>query len=141
MPDTDVKPLNWKPEPNIGYKVTRRADGGMQYVFTALDPHTIQHWREFSLEHLLDSDRLTRNLYDLRQVKQVPKEAIQVALELGDDPSARNIRLAVVVANEVVRKAIEEIALLTSPGGVEVEIFTTVDEAETWLDRPLTLLR
>lgn len=141
MSEAEIKPLNWKPEPDIGYTVTRRPDGGMYYVFTDVSPRTIKHWREFSIEHLLDSDRLTRNLYDLRQVEQVPREAVQVALELGNDPAARNIRLAVVVANEVVRKAIEEIALLTSPGGVEIAIFTAILEAEAWLDRPLTLLR
>ena len=141
MPESDVKPLNWKPDPDIGYTVTRREDGGMHYVFTSLDPQTIRHWRDFSLEHLLESDRLTRNLYDLRQVSDIPKEAIQVALELGDDPSARNIRLAVVVANDAVRKAIEGISLLVEPGGAEIAIFTTVDESEAWLERPLTLLR
>jgi hypothetical protein len=141
MPETDIKPLNWTPDPDIGYTVTRREDGGMHYVFTDMNSHTIRHWREFSLEHLLDSDRLTRNLYDLRQVNEIPKEAIQAALEVGDDPSARNIRLAVVVANDAVRRAIEDISLLIEPGGAEIEIFTTVDEAETWLDRPLTLLR
>jgi len=141
MSETDIKPLNWKADPDIGYTVTRRPDGGMNYIFTDLSPRTIKHWREFSIQHLLDSDRLTRNLYDLRQVAKVPHEAVQVALELGEDPAARNIRLAVVVANDDVRKAIEEIALLASPGGVDVEIFTSLTAAETWLNRPLTLLR
>jgi hypothetical protein len=140
MSDAELKPLKWTPEPNIGYTVTRRSDGGMQYVFTDLSLATIKHWREFSLGHLLDSDRLTRNLYDLRQISDIPKEAIQAAVELGNDPSARNIRLAVVVANESVRSAIEEIGSLTSPGGVEMQVFTNIDEAEAWLDRPLTLL-
>jgi len=140
MPEENLKPLKWKPDPNIGYTVSRRPDGGMHYVFSDLTPATVKHWREFSIEHLLDSDRLTRNLYDLRQIQEVPLEAIQVALELGSDPSARNIRLAVVVASPAVRQAIEQIELLADPGGVEIEIFTNVQEADSWLDRPLTLL-
>lgn len=140
MSDQNLKPLNWKPKAGIGYSVNRRKDGGMHYIFTDLNPATINHWREFSLSHLLDSDRLTRNLYDLQQVKEIPKEAINVALELGNDPSARNIRLAVVVANEKVQSAIEDIAALVEPGGVEMAVFTSVKEAELWLDRPLTLL-
>jgi hypothetical protein len=140
MSDSELKPLKWTPEPNIGYTVTRRPDGGMQYVFTDLSLATIKHWREFSLNHLLDSDRLTRNLYDLRQISDIPKEANQAAVELGNDPSARNIRLAVIVANESVRSAIEEIGSLTSPGGVEIKVFSDIDQAEAWLNRPLTLL-
>ncbi|MDD2695094.1 MAG: hypothetical protein PHS96_06045 [Anaerolineales bacterium] len=138
--EAEVKPLKWKPGPNIGYTVHRRPDGGMHYVFTDLSEATLKHWREFSLEHLLESDRLTRNLYDLRQIAQVPAEAVQYAVELGNDPSVRNIRLAVVVANEAVRQAIEEIDALTPPGNLEVGIFTDLVEAEAWLNRPLTLL-
>lgn len=138
--EAEVKPLKWKPGANIGYTVQRRPDGGMHYVFTDLSDATLKHWREFALEHLLDSDRLTRNLYDLRQIKEIPAEAIQYAIELSNDPSVRNIRLAVVVANETVRAAIEEIDALAPPGNLEVSIFTDLSEAETWLNRPLTLL-
>lgn len=141
MSTTDIKPLNWQPAPGVGYTVTRRPDGGMHFVFRDLDKKTLQHWREFSLQHLLDSDRLTRNLYDLRQVRDWPQGAVQYALEVKQDPSVRNIRLAVVVASEAVRQAIEEIAATTSaPGGVDLAIFTDVDEAEAWLARPLTQL-
>jgi hypothetical protein len=140
MSEEEPKPLKWKADPTIGYRVARRADGGMQYEFTDLSPATIKHWREFSLEHLLDSDRLTRNLYDLRQVKEVPPEAIRAAMELANDPSARNIRLAVVVANQAVRTAIEQIDLLSPPSSIEIEIFTDLSAAEAWLNRPLTLL-
>jgi hypothetical protein len=45
-----------------------------------------------------------------------------------------------VVANEPVRDAVEEIAALANPRGLEIGIFTDIEEAETWLDRPLTLL-
>jgi hypothetical protein len=141
MSEAELKPLNWKADPNIGYTVRRRPDGGMHYTFTEADHATLEHWREFSLQHLLESDRLTRNLYDLRQVAKVPREAIEYAVEVGNDPSTRNIRLAVVVANDVVRGAIEEIAASFNPGGVEIAIFTKMNEAEAWLDRPLTLLR
>ncbi len=140
MTETDIKPLNWKPDPQIGYSVTRREDGGMAYVFTDVKPATIQHWREFALEHLINSDRLTRNLYDLRLVPEVPEQAIQYAIEVNSDPSTRNIRLAVVVASEAVRQALEKIEALTTPGGVDLAIFSNIDEAEAWLDRPLTLL-
>jgi hypothetical protein len=140
MSDVEMKPLNWTPAPDVGYTVTRRADGGMHYTFTDTKHATLEHWRAFALEHLMDSDRLTRNLYDLRQVNEISEEAIQYAIEVGSDPSARNIRLAVLVANEAVRDAIREVAALAPPGGVELGIFLDPEEAETWLDRPLTLL-
>ncbi|MEW5869651.1 MAG: hypothetical protein AB1894_10275 [Chloroflexota bacterium] len=138
MSSADLKPLKWVPTPGIGYTVTRRADGGMNVVFSDISHKTLEHWREFALEHLLDSDRLTRNLYDLRQVESLPHEAVQYALEVNTDPSVRNIRLAVVVANAQVREMIEQIAALSSPGGVEMAIFSEIGEAEAWLARPLT---
>jgi hypothetical protein len=138
MSDTNLKPLNWTPNPNIGYTVHRRSDGGMHYTFTDISKETLAHWREFSLEHLMDSDRLTRNLYDLRQIPEVPTDATNIVLELAGDPSARNIRLAVVVANEKMRKAMDEIAALISPGGLAMKIFIDVEEADHWLNRPLT---
>ena len=139
MSDEAIKPLNWKPAPNIGYTVERRPDGGMHLTITDLSLATLIHWREFSLKHLYNSDRLTRNLYDLRQVQFIPEEAIRYAIEVNNDPAARNIHLAVVVGNEAVRQAIQQIADLTnSPGGVEMAIFTDLDEANDWLDRPLT---
>ncbi len=100
MSDEVLKPLNWNPVPGIGYTVARRPDGGMHFVFTDASPMTLEHWREFSLEHLYDSDRLTRNLYDLSQLEDLPEQAIQYAVEVNNDPSSRNIRLAV-VANDL----------------------------------------
>ena len=140
MSESDIKPLNWKPAANIGYTVVRRADGGMHFTFTNTTKATLEHWREFSLDHLLDSDRLTRNLYDLRQLSDVSDDAVKYAIELNNDPSVRNIRLAVVATHEKVREAMKEVATLTTPGGVEMGLFTTIEEAEAWLDRPLTLL-
>ena len=139
MTQTEYKPLNWKPVPGIGYTVTRRPDGGMHYVFTDLDRATLEHWRDFALEHLYDSDRLTRNLYDLRQVKEIPEEAIHFAVEANSDPAARNIRLAVVVASPAVKEAVEAIAAQTTVpgGGANIKLFTNLDEAEAWLSRPL----
>jgi hypothetical protein len=134
----ELKPLNWKPEPGIGYRVVRRTDGGMALTFTDLSDATIKHWRDFSLEHLLGSDRLTRNLYDLRQVGEIPEKAIRAAIEVNSDPAARNIRLAVVVANDRVANAIREIASLVLPEtAAAIKIFTDLDEAEAWLSRPL----
>jgi hypothetical protein len=88
----------------------------------------------------LEADRLTTNLYDLREVQEITQEAIDYAIEVNSDPSARNIRLAVVVKNDEVRHAIEKIPSLTTPGGVEFKVFTDIDESEVWLDRPLTLI-
>ncbi|HNT25674.1 MAG TPA: hypothetical protein PKM21_14990 [Anaerolineales bacterium] len=139
MSDLSEKPLNWKPDPTIGYTVVRRADGGMNFTFTDASMRTLEHWRDFSEEHLLDSDRLTCNLYDLRQIKELPYEAIQIALQLSADPSTRNIRMAVVIANEDVRKGIQQIVDLTAPLGLEMGIFTDIAEAEAWLNRPLTM--
>lgn len=139
MSDKDLKPLNWTPETGIGYQVTRRPDGGMNLAFSDVTLHTLEHWREFALSHLLDSDRLTRNLYDLRGIEVLPPEAVEYAVEVNNDPSVRNIRLAVLVSNDKVREAVEEIAALTTPGGVEMGVFFDLQEAETWLDRPLTL--
>lgn len=140
MSEMEAKPLNWKPVPGVGYTVVRRPDGGMHFTFTDLSHKTLEHWRAFAIEHLIDSDRLTRNLYDLRQVDELPEEAIEYAVEVNTDPSVRNIRLAVVVANETVREAIRSIQFLTVPAGLEMAVFTGLDEAEAWLDRPLTLL-
>jgi hypothetical protein len=140
MTEIPTRPLNWTADPGIGYNVVRRLDGGMHYTFTNLTHCTLVHWREFALEHLLNSSRLTRNLYDLRQLESIPHEAIQYALEISSDPGARNVRTAVVVSNLEALQAIEEIHALTVPAGVEMAIFTDLDEAEAWLDRPLTQL-
>ena len=140
MAENEVKPLNWSPAPEVGYSVMRRADGGMHYTFMDVSPQTVAHWREFALQHMLDSDRRTRNLYDLRQLADIPEEAIDLALEVSNDPAARNIRVAVVVSGDLAKKSIEKLAALTPPGGLDLGIFTTIEDAEAWLDRPLTLL-
>jgi hypothetical protein len=139
MANSDIKPLNWSPDPSVGYSVTRRADGGMNIRFTEVTPATLKHWREFALEHLLDSDRLTRNLYDLRAIHSLSEEAVDYAVEVNNDPSVRNIRLAVVVEDEQVSRAVHEIAALTT-GGVEMAVFKDMQSAEDWLNRPLTLM-
>ncbi|MEJ5225669.1 MAG: hypothetical protein WHV44_14520, partial [Anaerolineales bacterium] len=90
---TELKPLNWTSAPGIGYTVARRADGGMQLTFTDLSDATLAHWKEFALSHLLDSDRLTRNLYDLREVQDIPEKAVRLAVEVNNDPSTRNLRV------------------------------------------------
>lgn len=140
MTEEKVKPLNWESTPGIGYTVVRRPDGGMHYIFTDLSHETLVHWHEFASEHLIDSDRLTTNLYDLREVQEITEEAVDYAIEVNSDPSARNIRLAVVVKNEAVREAIVKVPSLTTTGGVEFKVFTNVAEAEDWLDRPLTII-
>lgn len=138
---TDIKPLNWTPKPGVGMNVSRRADGGMNLVFTDMSDATLREWREFALEHLLGSDRLTRNLYDLRLVKTIDEKAVRTAVEVNSDPSARNIRLAVVVATQEAADAIRKIAALALPEtAAAVKIFTDIDEAEAWLSRPLDVM-
>lgn len=140
MSQVEPKPLKDAPGPGAGFSAARRPDGGMAIQFTNISRETLQRWREFSLAHLENSDRLTTNLYDLRQIEKIPEEAIRYALEVNSDPATRNIRLAVVVANEQVRQALIEIEALSAGYGVEMKIFTAIDEAEAWLERPLTLL-
>ncbi len=135
---SDIKPLNWSPKPGVGMSVSRRADGGMNVTLTDTSEATLNAWHEFALEHLLGSDRLTRNLYDLRAVQQIDEKAVQMAVEVDSDPSARNIRLAVVVANEHVAKAVGNIVSLALPEtAAAVKIFTDLNQAEAWLARPL----
>jgi hypothetical protein len=135
---TEPKPLNWTPAPGVGLSVIRRGDGGMTLTFTDLSDATIQAWHDFALEHLLGSDRRTRNLYDLRSVKEINEKAIRAAVDANSDPSARNIRLAVVVADAKVADAIRTIAALALPEtAAAMRIFTDINEAEAWLGRSL----
>jgi hypothetical protein len=135
---TELKPLNWTPKPGIGMDVVRRADGGMTLTFTDMSDATLKEWREFALEHLLGSDRRTRNLYDLRAVKEINEKAVRMAVEVNSDPSARNIRLAVVVADQKMADAIRDIAALALPEtAAAMKIFTDLSQAEAWLSRPL----
>lgn len=134
----EIKPLNWTPKPGVGLSVMRRGDGGMNLTFTDLSDTTLNDWREFALEHLLGSTGRTRNLYDLRAVKEIPEKAIRAAVEANSDPSARNIRVAVVVADEKVANAVRAVAALALAGSASaLKLFTDLNEAEAWLARPL----
>jgi len=133
-----VKPLNWTPKPGVGFTVVRRGDGGMTLTFTDLSDTTLNDWRAFAMDHLLGVDRRTRNLYDLRAVKDIPEKAIRMAVEANSDPSARQLRVAVVVADEKVANAIREVAALALPQTASaMKLFTDINEAEAWLGRPL----
>ena len=135
---TESKPLNWTPTTDVGYSVIRRGDGGMTLTFTDLSDATLNHWHEFALEHLLGSDRRTRNLYDLRAVKQIPETAVRMAVDANSDPSARNIRVAVVVADQSVADAVRNVAAGSLPEAASaMKIFTDINQAEAWLARPL----
>jgi len=135
---TEIKPLNWTPKPGVGFSVVRRGDGGMTLTFTDLADATINDWREFAMDHLLGLTGRTRNLYDLRAVKEIPEKAIRMAVEANSDPSARNIRVAVVVADENVAKAVRDVAALALPEtAAALKLFTDINEAEAWLARPL----
>ena len=135
---TEIKPLNWTPKPGVGFSVVRRDDGGMNLTFTDLSDATLNDWRAFAMDHLLGSDRRTRNLYDLRAVKEIPEKAIRAAVEANSDPSARNIRVAVVVADEKVAEGVRDVAALALAGSAAaMKIFTDINEAEAWLARPL----
>jgi hypothetical protein len=129
----ELKPLNWKPKPGIGYTVARRADGGMNLTFTDLSDATLEDWHEFAMEHLMGSDRLTRNLYDLRDVQHVPEKAIKMAVDVNSDPSTRNLRVAVLVANEEVRQSIRDVAAGAVGSGAAIRVFTSMADAEAWL--------
>jgi hypothetical protein len=135
---TEIKPLNWTPKPGVGLSVVRRGDGGMTLTFTDLSDATINDWRSFALEHLLTVDRRTRNLYDLRAVKEIPEKAVRMAVEANSDPSARHIRVAVVVADENVARSVREVGSLALAGTASaMKIFTDINAAEAWLGRPL----
>ncbi len=134
------KPFNWPPpdDPRIGYTVTRRPDGGMHYVFTKADLPTLQHWREFALRHLQTADHNTRNLYDIRLIADLSEAARQFALEVANDPAARNVRTAVVVASPEVAEVLDEIMVLSER--VNLRLFTTLADAEEWLAQPFSRL-
>lgn len=134
---TELKPLNWESKPDVGMNVVRRGDGGMTVTFTDLSDATLANWHEFASDHLLGSDQRVRNLYDLRQVEEIPEKAIRLAVDLNIDPSTRNIRLAVVVSSDKTKAAIEEIAALSGGESIYFSLFTDIDEAEAWLSRPL----
>ena len=135
---TEIKPLNWTQKPGVGFTVVRREDGGMNLTFTDLSDSTLNDWRNFALDHLLGADRRTRNLYDLRAVKEIPEKAIRAAVEANSDPSARNIRVAVVVADDKVAEGVRNVAALALAGSASaMKIFSDIDEAESWLARSL----
>ncbi|MCL4269149.1 MAG: hypothetical protein KJZ72_06370 [Anaerolineales bacterium] len=135
---TEPKPLNWTAEPGIGYSVIRRGDGGMTLTFTDLSDATLAHWHQFALDHLLGADRRTRNLYDLRAMLDIPEKAVRMAVDANSDPSARNIRVAVVVASEAVADGIRKVAALAETESASaMKIFTDINAAEAWLARPL----
>ena len=128
---TASKPLNWTPTADIGYSVIRRGDGGMTLTFTDLSDATLTHWHEFALNHLLEADRRTRNLYDLRAVKEIPEKAIHMAVDANSDPSARNIRVAVVVASDKVANSVREIYYaVVAETSAAIKIFTDMETAE-----------
>jgi hypothetical protein len=134
---TAQKPLNFSPDPAHSFTVARRSDGGMNVTFTDVNHETLAYWHKFAEDHLISSDHLVRNLYDLRQVDHLSEEAIQVAIELNNDPSTRNIRLAAVVASENMRVAMQKIFDNTPGGGVRMGVFDNLEEAEAWLSRPM----
>ncbi|MEN8173814.1 MAG: STAS/SEC14 domain-containing protein [Chloroflexota bacterium] len=137
MTDPTQKPLHYTPDPDAGFSVDRREDGGMNVTFSEVTHKTLSNWHQFAVEHLIGSDRLVRNLYDLRQVEELSDEAIQMAIEVNNDPSTRNIRLAAVVANDAVRTGMRKIIDNTPGGGVRMSIFEDMDQAEAWLIRPM----
>jgi len=135
---TEVKPLNWTPKPGVGLSVVRRGDGGMTLTFSDLSEATLNDWRSLSMEHLLGLSGRTRNLYDLRAVKEIPEKAIRAAVEANSDPSARNIRVAVVVADDNVANAVRSVAAQAETESASaMKLFTDINEAEAWLARPL----
>lgn len=131
-----LKPIQWQPKPGVGYSVVRRSDGGLNVIFEDVSPETLEDWYRFASEHLLNADRLTRNLYDLRSVSEIPEEAIRRAVDLNSDPASRNIRLAIVAA-EALHPQLERIAAETPGEGADIRLFSDINEAEAWLAEPL----
>ncbi len=67
-------------------------------------------------------------------MQHIDEKAVRTAVEVNSDPSARNIRLAVVVATTEAADAIRRIAALALPEtAAAMKIFTDLDEAEAWL--------
>ncbi|GAB4501155.1 MAG: hypothetical protein Fur0035_06960 [Anaerolineales bacterium] len=137
---SDSKPLLWTPKPGIGYTVFRRPDGGMTLVFRDLSDKTLADWHEFASEHLLGSDRLTRNLYDLRLVENIHEKAIKMAVTVNNDPATRNLRVAVVVKDEASRQAILNVAAGAVGAGAAIRVFADLAQAEAWLMKSMEQL-
>ena len=142
MNQVQRKPLNWTPQAGVGFTVVRRLDGGMHFTFTDVERPTLEAWREFALQHLMDAKGATRNLYDLRAVANITQEAIQFAVEANSDPAARNIRLAVVVTSDEVADALREVDAFTALQGVgtQMGLFVSLTAAEEWLNKPFSPL-
>ncbi len=132
------KPLDWTAEPERGYTVARRADGGLHVTFHHLSPPVLAHWQAFAQQHLQGAERFNRNLYDLRAISVIPPEAIRLAEDVNADPAARFVRVAVVVSTDMARAALAGLAQLSA--GVELEVFRDLTQAERWLDRPASRL-
>jgi SpoIIAA-like len=132
------KPLDWTAEPERGYTVARRADGGLHVTFHHLSPAVLAHWQAFAQQHLQGAERFNRNLYDLRAVSVIPPEAIRLAEDVNADPAARFVRVAVVVSTDAARAVLAGLAQLSA--GVEMEVFSDLERAERWLDRPASRL-
>lgn len=132
------KPINWTPDPNIGFTVERRDDGGLKFTFTDLKLETVNAWRGVATEHLIDAEGNNRNLYDLSAVIEISETAIQAAIEVNSDPGAHFVRIAVVVANDEVAQALRKVNALSQ--GVELGMFTDLAKAEVWLERPFSPL-
>jgi hypothetical protein len=131
-----LKPIQWQPKPGIGYSVVRRSDGGLNVIFDDVSPETLTDWYRFASEHLLNADRLTRNLYDLRKVRAISEEAIRRAVDLNSDPASRNIRLAI-VADEALHSQLARITAETPGDGADIRLFSDINAAEAWLAEPL----
>lgn len=129
----ELKPLNWTKKENVGYTVARRADGGMDVRFTDLTETTINDWKEFAFEHLFGSEGLTRNLYDLRELNEIPETAIKMAVAVNSDPATRNLRVAVLVKDDKARDLIRTVAAGATGSGAAIKIFTDLASAEEWL--------
>jgi len=71
-------------------------------------------------------------------VKEIPEKAVRMAVDANSDPSARNIRVAVVVADQSVADAVINVAALALAGSASaMKIFTDINAAEAWLGRSL----
>jgi hypothetical protein len=110
----------------------------MHYVFTHTDAATVTHWRAFAAHHLLAADHNTRNLYDLRALATISLAALTAAQEMMNDPAARNVRTALVVANPAMADLLQGLMALSEHGNLK--LFTDMADAEPWLAQPFSRL-
>ena len=89
------------------------------------------------MEHLLGADRRTRNLYDIRAVKEIPEKAIRMAVEANSDPLHGISVWRWWWRIKMLRRRSVMLLRALPEAASAMKIFTDMNEAEAWLARPL----